>query len=81
MNGSLPELPDPDELLEGKAGEAQLELLHTRNGDRATGGCAVAGAKASRPARDPRADDGIVLERNIEPGESSRRALRARRCS
>jgi HlyD family secretion protein len=68
--GSLPELPDPDELLEGKAGEAQLELLHTET-EVARRAAALSLAQklvARRVIRAPM--DGIVLERNVEPGES-----------
>ena len=68
--GTLPALPDPDELLEGKAGEAQLELLHTETEiARRTAALSLARRLfARRVIRAPM--DGIVLERNIEPGES-----------
>jgi HlyD family secretion protein len=69
-DGTLPELPDPDQLLEGKAGEAQLELLHTET-EVARREAALSLAQrllARRVIRAPM--DGIVLERNVEPGES-----------
>ena len=68
--GSPRELPDPDEMLEGKAGEAQLELLHTETEiARRTAALSLARKLlARRVIRAPM--DGIVLERNIEPGES-----------
>ena len=68
--GSLPELIDPDELLEGKAGDAQLELLHTETEiARRTAASSLAHKLlARRVIRAPM--DGIVLERNVEPGES-----------
>jgi len=64
------ELPEPDELLEGQAGEAQLELLHTETEiARRTAALSLAQKLlARRVIRAPM--DGIVLERNIEPGES-----------
>ena len=64
------ELPEPDELLEGQAGEAQLELLHTETEiARRTAALSLARKLlARRVIRAPM--DGIVLERNIEPGES-----------
>ena len=64
------EPPEPDELLEGKAGEAQLELLHTETEiARRTAALSLAQKLlARRVIRAPM--DGIVLERNIEPGES-----------
>jgi HlyD family secretion protein len=67
---ALPELLDRDELLEGEAGNAQLELLHTET-EVARREAALALARkllARRAIRSPL--DGIVLERNIEPGES-----------
>ena len=61
---------DPDELLEGKAGEAQLELLHTETEiARRTAALSLAHKLlARRVIRAPM--DGIILERNVEPGES-----------
>ena len=69
-DGSLPELPDPDELLEGRAGDAQLELLHTETEiARRTAALSLARRLlARRVIRAPM--DGIVLERSVEPGES-----------
>ena len=64
------EPPDPEEMLEGKAGDAQLELLHTET-EIARRKAALSLARkllARRVIRAPM--DGIVLERNIEPGES-----------
>ena len=54
--GSPREPPDPEELLEGKAGDAQLELLHTETEIARRAAGAVAGAKTPRAARDPCAD-------------------------
>ncbi|HXT99980.1 MAG TPA: HlyD family efflux transporter periplasmic adaptor subunit [Polyangia bacterium] len=67
--GLRPELP-PDELLEGKAGDAQLEYLHdVAMIDKHSHALALAQAMlARRVVRAPM--DGIVLARNIEPGES-----------
>lgn len=68
--GSPPELPDPEELLEGKAGEAQLELLHSET-ETARREAALSLAQkllARRVLRAPM--NGIVLERNVQPGES-----------
>ena len=63
-------LPEPDELLEGQAGEAQLELLHTETEiARRTAALSLAQKLlARRVIRAPM--DGVVLERNVEPGES-----------
>ena len=63
-------LPEPDELLEGQAGEAQLELLHTETEiARRTAALSLAQKLlARRVIRAPM--DGVVLERSIEPGES-----------
>ncbi len=68
--GSPREPPDPEELLEGKAGDAQLELLHTETeiARRAAAQSLARKLLARRVIRAPM--DGIVLERNIEPGES-----------
>jgi HlyD family secretion protein len=68
--GLLPELPEPDVLLDGKAGDAQLELLHTHTEvARRTAALSLAQKLvARRVIRAPL--DGIVLERSIEPGES-----------
>ena len=68
--GSLPELLDPDELLEGKAGEAQLELLHTETEVTRRNAALTLANKllARRVIRAPM--DGVVLERNVEAGES-----------
>lgn len=68
--GSRPEMFDPDELLAGEAGDAQLELLHTET-EVARREAALSLARkllARRAIRSPL--DGVVLERNIEPGES-----------
>jgi HlyD family secretion protein len=68
-DGSLPEL-DPDELLEGTAGDAQLELLHaeTEIVRREAARSLAQKLLARRVIRAPM--DGVVLERSIEPGES-----------
>jgi HlyD family secretion protein len=68
--GLLPELPLPDELLEGRAGDIQLEYLHDAaqvEKDEAAVSLArtMLGRRAVRsPIR------GVVLARNIEAGES-----------
>jgi len=68
--GLLPALPPSEELLEGKAGDAQLEVLHdAAQIDRREQELALAERLLSR--RVVRAPiGGIVLARNIEPGES-----------
>ena len=68
--GRASEMPDPDELLEGKAGDAQLELLHTET-EIARRAAALSLAQrlvARRLIRAPMA--GVVLERNVAAGES-----------
>jgi HlyD family secretion protein len=68
--GLVPDLVDPDELLPGKAGDAQLEYL---NGAAQIGRRKQALVLARRmlERRIVRAPiDGIVLSRGIEPGES-----------
>ena len=68
--GSPRALPEPDELLEGQAGDAQLELLHTET-EIARRAAALSLAQkllARRVIRAPM--DGVVLERSIEAGES-----------
>jgi HlyD family secretion protein len=68
--GALPETLDPEVLLEGAAGDAQLEVLHTET-EIARRAAALSLARkvlARRLIRAPM--DGVVLERNVEPGES-----------
>ncbi len=68
--GQLPQDLSPDDLLEGAAGEAQLELLHATSQiarQRASLGLARS-LLAARTIRAPMA--GVVLSRTIEAGES-----------
>jgi RND family efflux transporter MFP subunit len=68
--GLIPDEPEPDELLAGRAGDAQLEYLHSEaqvSKRRATASLART-AVARRIVRAP--IDGIVLARSVTPGES-----------
>ena len=66
----FPQLPEDDQLLEGKAGDAQLEYLHGAAQVAHREEALVLARKllARRFVRAP--IDGIVLERNIQAGES-----------
>jgi HlyD family secretion protein len=68
--GLLPELPSFDEIAEGPLGDAQLEYLHGA-AQIARQEQALAAARMLVARRVVRAPiDGIVLARNIEPGET-----------
>ena len=68
--GLLPETLSPDELLEGAAGDAQLDLLHT-TAQAAKQHAALQLARTLLARRTIRAPaSGVVLSRSIEPGES-----------
>jgi HlyD family secretion protein len=69
-DGWLPELPGGDELLDGRAGDAQLEYLHNaaQVAHREQTSALARKLLARRLVRSP--IDGVVLARNIEAGES-----------
>jgi HlyD family secretion protein len=67
-HGQLPELPD--ELLEGAAGDAQLEVLHAA-AQVSKQQAALALSRKRLARRVLRAPiDGVVLARNVDPGET-----------
>ena len=70
VQGLLPETLSPDDLLEGAAGDAQLDLLHT-TAQVAKQQAALKLARTLLARRTVRApESGVVLSRSIEPGES-----------
>ncbi len=70
INGLIPEEIAPDELLDGAAGDAELEFIHA-NAQVRKQSAALKLARnilARRTIRSPMA--GVVLARSVEPGES-----------